>query len=231
VDDTRIYTLARTPAEDGATVLGLPARGPGAVLAGCELLAFARPGDRWRKGAFAARRRPLVGHPDAVLSVAGHAVVTADGTELRAVRAPLPGTDPSELVLHPSIELSAVLVLASAVTPTDLSLLSRPGGDSVLWARITRAHGLLPSTEVAADIPADRAVAVDDASVQRAGLDAARVLWEDTSDELPHPVDDELRSALAEVIRLSFEIGVRDARIERLEAEARLRELKLRAAG
>jgi hypothetical protein len=229
-DDTRLCMLARDGGEEGATVLGLPAVGPGAVLAACDLLAFARPGDRWREGAFIARRRPLVGHPEAVMSVAGHAVVAADGTELRAVRAPLPGADPAELVLRPSIEPSSVLVLPAAVTPTALSLLARPGGPTVLWARIARAHGFLPSLEVAASVPVERAVCADEASIQAAALEAARVLWDHNAEDVPRAVDDELRSAIADVHRLHMEIRVRDSLIERLSAEVQLRDAKLRAA-
>ena len=231
-DDARVCVLARTPGEMGSTVLGIPALGPGEALVGTELVAFIRPGDRWRQGSFVARRRPLVGHPDAVMSVAGHVIVTPDGSELETVRAPLPGSDPAELLLHPSIELSTVLVRTSALTPTALSLVARTGGDTVLWARLVREHGLLPSTELAAEIPVDRAICANDASVQRAALDAARALWEDeTVNGASRLVDEELSGALAEKFRLNLEVMVRDAKIERLEAEARLRELSREPAG
>jgi hypothetical protein len=124
-----------------------------------------------------------------------------------------------------------VLVLPAALTPSALSLATHPGGASVVWARIAREHGFLPSLEVAADVPVKHAICANDTSVRRTVFDAARVLWDENSADVPRAVDDELRSAVADIHRLHFELCARDSLIERLSAEIQLREARLRAAG
>lgn len=137
------------------------ALGPGAIiltdpreaLGAADILAFARPGDRWLPGALAARLRPLLGRPDMVLCVAAHDLVDDHSRVVTTVHPPFPPIDPAELLLRPSIEPSAVLVRSAALDPAALDLLARPHGDAVLWSRLTAVHGLLPTNEVAARVP------------------------------------------------------------------------------
>jgi hypothetical protein len=139
------------PEQSGGLVSATPAE----VLAVADVLAFARAGDRWRPGALAARLRPLSAHPTAVLAVAGHVVVDSAGREVLVARAPMPPFEATELLLHPSIEPAAVLVRSAALDETALELIARPHGDAVVWSEIVRQHGLLPSTEIAADVALD----------------------------------------------------------------------------
>lgn len=128
---------------------------PHEILAAADVLAFARAGDRWRAGTLAARLRPLSAHPTAMLSVAGFVLVDAEGREIRVARAPMPPIDSAKLLLHPSIEATAVLVRSAALGPADLELIARPHGDAVVWSEIVRRYGLLPSMELAAEIKLD----------------------------------------------------------------------------
>ena len=128
---------------------------PAALVEPGRILAFARIGDRWRAGAFASRLRTFAAHPTAGISVAGHAVVGADRREVLLVRAPTPPLVPAELLLRPRTEPSAVLVRSELLDPSALELLGQPHGDAVVWNRIAQEHGLLPSAEIAADVPLD----------------------------------------------------------------------------
>jgi len=128
---------------------------PAALLAESPILGFARPADRWRPGAFAARLRTFAAHATAALSVAGHALVDANGDEVLTVRAPQPPLQPAELLLRPRTEPSAVLVRSAAIDPCALSLIARPFGDAVVWNRLAQEHGLVPSGEIAADVRLD----------------------------------------------------------------------------
>jgi hypothetical protein len=135
-------------------VAELPAVPPAEALAAADVLAFVRAGDRWRPGALAARLRTFIAHPTAVLGVAGHVLVHT-GRELLEVRAPLPPFDANRLLLCPSIEPAAVLVRPAALDESALALVARPHGDARVWSELVRAHGLLPSTEIAADVALD----------------------------------------------------------------------------
>ena len=123
------------------------------------------------------------------------------------------------LALHPTVELSAVIVKPSPLAPSALCLL-RPGGDTVLGGRLVRAQGFLSPAEIAVDSTVDRAIGADDAPLC-AALAAAPMLWE--HEELPDAIrlaDEELRTALAEIARLHLEVGLRSATLERLQADA-----------
>lgn len=136
-----------------ARILTDLADAPGAA----DILAFARPGDRWSRGALEARLRPLLGRPDMVLCVAAHELVDGEDRVVATVRPPFPPLDPAELLLRPSIEPSAVLVRSAALDAAAMDLLARPHGDAVLWSRMAAAHGLLPTAEVAARVRLDPA--------------------------------------------------------------------------
>jgi hypothetical protein len=151
-------TRSSVRAEAGADVPIVPlaeAGGGAALLARAETIAFARAGDRWRAGALAARLRPFAAHPTAVLAVAGHVLVDAEGHEVLRVSPPPLPLDAEELLLRAAVEPSAVLVRASALDEAALALLLRPHGDLVLWSRLARASGLLRSGEIAAEVLLD----------------------------------------------------------------------------
>jgi hypothetical protein len=131
---------------------GLPLLEPSEALELGDLLAFVRLGDRWRPGTLEYRCWQLGGHPRAAFSVAAHALVDAEGSEVLVVPAPLPPIDPIEILLHPSIEPATVLVRAQSLDEIALSLLTRPGGDAVLWSRLACADGFVSSGEIAADV-------------------------------------------------------------------------------
>jgi hypothetical protein len=128
---------------------------PEQILASADVLAFARPGDRWRPGAFAARLRTFAAHPSAGLSVAGHAIVAQDGSETLTVAAPGVKRGPLDLLIAPRTEASAVLARSSVLDAGALELAQRPHGDGVVWNRIAQEHGLMTSGEIAADVPLD----------------------------------------------------------------------------
>jgi hypothetical protein len=146
---------ARAEAGEGTPVLELPGMDAVEVLSSTEVLAFLRAGDTWRPGALAARLRPLLAHPTAVLGVASYVLVDAAGRELLEIRAPLPPVDPVALVLRPRIEPAATLVRSAALDEDALRLIATSHGDAGVWSRLVRAHGLLPSTEIAADVALD----------------------------------------------------------------------------
>ncbi len=133
---------------------GVEAVAPAEVAAANGLLGFARAGDRWRPGTWAARRRPLEAHPTAVIGVAGH-VRTGGAGDGVIVAAPMPPVDLGTALLGPTIEAAAVTVRATALDPDAVELLHRPQGDALVWARLIAAHGHLPSGELAADVPYD----------------------------------------------------------------------------
>lgn len=125
---------------------------PREALGVADILAFARPGDRWLPGALHARLRPLLGRPDQVLGVAAHVLVDEGDRVVATIHPPFPPFDPAELLLRPSIEPATVLVRAAALDDAALELLTRPHGDAVVWSRLAAAHGLLATTEVAARV-------------------------------------------------------------------------------
>lgn len=146
----------RAEAGDGVALLTAGTDAPEAILGAGALLAFARPGDRWTPGTLEARLRPLRARPDAALAIAGHALRAPAGDgRLLVVPAPLPPVDPVDLLLRASVEPSAVLVRAAALDRELLALLEHPHGEAVVWSRLAQAHGLLPSGEVAAEVPFD----------------------------------------------------------------------------
>ena len=150
-------TLESAHAEAGeeVPVFEFPATDAADILSAGRVLAFLRAGDTWRPGALAARLRPLSGHPTAVLGVAGYVLVDAVGRALLEIRAPLPPVDPAALVLRPRIEPAAVLVRSAALDEDALRLIATAHGDAGVWSRLVRMHGLLPSTEIAADVVLD----------------------------------------------------------------------------
>jgi hypothetical protein len=117
-------------------------------------VAFVRAGDRWREGALAARARTFAGRPEVDISIAGHVLVDATGSELLQVASPAPPLDPMELLLRASVEPAAVLVRAGALHATALEQLAQPYGDAVVWSRLAR-EGFVRSTELAADVLLD----------------------------------------------------------------------------
>lgn len=125
------------------------------LLEAGPILAFARPGDRWREGAFAARLRTFAAHPTAGLSVAGHVLVDAHGAEVITVQPPMPPLHPAELLLRPRTEPSAVLARSALLDPLALQTIAMPRGDAVIWNRIVQEHGLLRSGEIAAEVLLD----------------------------------------------------------------------------
>jgi hypothetical protein len=152
------------------------------VLAAADMLAFARAGDRWRPGAFEHRLRPLASHSTAVFGVAGHIIVGSDREQVVEVRAPMPPFKPDELLLRPTIEPSAALVRTPALRPEQLDHIARPHGDAPVWSALVRAHGLVPSGEIAADVlldparhghaPAERTAALLEAATSLPSPDA-----------------------------------------------------------
>lgn len=156
--DTTIVRLASGDYTDSTSdeiAISIPTTDPHEVLATADLLTFVRVGDRLRKGALRARLAPMTAHPNAVLGIAGHALVNSDGVEVVTRRAPTLPLDRVELLLHAHVEPAAVLVRASALDTAALTLLLRPYGDAVVWSRLARDHGLLPSGEIAADVQID----------------------------------------------------------------------------
>jgi hypothetical protein len=133
------------------------ARSADDVLASSETLAFVRTGDRLREGALTARLRPFAARPDAVLGVAGYRLVDADGRQIRTAPPPLPPFEPHSLMLRPAVEASAVLARSGALDPTALDLIVMPHGDAVVWCRLAARFGLVPSSEIAADVRLDPA--------------------------------------------------------------------------
>lgn len=154
-EDVPLLSLAT--GEDGPAVSGsrLASATPKEVLARADVLAFARAGDRWRAGALEARLRPFNARPAAVLGVAGHVVVDVQGREVLTVRAPMPSIDADELLLRRLIEPAAVLVRSAALDTAGLELIAQAHRDALVWSRIVRAHGFVPSMELAAEIALD----------------------------------------------------------------------------
>jgi hypothetical protein len=150
-------TLASVRAEAGPDVpiLTLTEGGGERLRASAETIAFARAGDRWREGTLAARLRPLIAHPNAMLAVAAHVLVDSDGNEVLTVAAPPLPVDPAELLLRAAVEPAAVLVRASALDESSLALLLCPHGDRVVWSRLVRKSGIVRSGEVAAEVLLD----------------------------------------------------------------------------
>ncbi len=156
--DTPIVRLASSDYTDlvvDDAVMSVPTSDPHEVLAGADLLTFARAGDRLRPGALRARLAPMAAHPNAVLSIAGHALVNSEGVEVMTRHAPTLPLDRVELLLHAHVEPAAVLVRAAALDAVALTLLLRPHGDAVLWSRLAQDHGLVPSGEIAANVQID----------------------------------------------------------------------------
>jgi len=145
------------------------ARSAEEVLGIAETLAFVRTGDRLRAGALTARLRPFAAHPDAMLSVAGYRLVARDGSEIRTAPPPLPPFHAHSL-LRPSVEASAVLVRSEALDQTALDLIVRPHGDAVVWGRLAGRFGLVPSSEIAADVRLDPARHGHAPAMRRAAL-------------------------------------------------------------
>lgn len=169
-------TLASVRAEagDDAHLVPLTTAGQDAKLPpSVETVAFARSGDRWLAGTLAARLRPLRAHPRAALSVAAHVLVDDAGAPVLTVAPPALPLDPAELLLRASVEPSAVLARASALDAAALALLAAPHGDRVLWSRLARAHGLVRSTEIAAEVPLDVGRHSSDPAATTTGLLAA----------------------------------------------------------
>jgi hypothetical protein len=133
------------------------ARSADEVLGTAEMLAFVRAGDRLHEGALAARLVPFMARPEAALSVAGYRLVANDGIEIRSAPPPLPPFEAHSLLLRPAVEASAVLVRSEALDQTALDLIVRPHGDAVVWGRLAARFGLVPSSEVAADVRLDPA--------------------------------------------------------------------------
>ena len=127
------------------------------VLAAATVLAFVRAGDRLREGALPIRLTAFAARPDAVLSVAGYRLIAADGSEIRTAPAPLPPFHSHSLLLGPAVEASAVLARSEALDQTALDLIVRPHGDAVVWGRLAARFGLVPSSEIAADVRLDPA--------------------------------------------------------------------------
>ena len=155
-----VVGVATSGANSSAHHAGFEAAGvrivePSTVLAASEVLAFVSPGDRLRSGALEARFRPLTAHPSAVLAVAGHVLVDPFGREILEVKAPSLPVDPIDLLLHPTLELAAVLVRSAALDLAAFELLTRPHGDAVVWSRLVRAGAVVRSGEIAADVPID----------------------------------------------------------------------------
>jgi hypothetical protein len=142
----------REPADLGGVAV---ARSAADVLGTAETLAFVRTGDRLCEGALTARLRTFAARPEAVLSVAGYRLVAGNGSEIRTAPPPLPPFHAHSLLLRPSVELSAVLARSDALDQTGLDLIVRPHGDAVVWGRLAARFGLVPSSEIAADVRLD----------------------------------------------------------------------------
>jgi hypothetical protein len=127
------------------------------VLGTAATLAFVRVGDRLHEGALAARLTPFAARSEAVLSVAGYRLVDGDGNEIRISPPPLPPFAAHSLLLRPAVEASAVLVRSEALDQIGLDLIVRPHGDAVVWGRLGARFGLVPSSEIAADVRLDPA--------------------------------------------------------------------------
>lgn len=168
-------TLASVRAEAGGRTHVVDPGRPFELPADVDVVAFARAGDRWLPGTLPARLRTLRAHPTAALSVAGHVLVDRDGRPALTVGAPALPLDPVELLLRASVEPSAALVRASVFDAAALALLMRPAGERVLWSRLARAHGLVRSTEVAAEVPLDPARHGFERATGTAGLLAAAI--------------------------------------------------------
>lgn len=150
-------TLASVRVEAGGRAQLVDPGRPLELPAEVDVVAFARAGDRWLPGTLAPRLRTLRAHPTAALSVAAHVLVDRNGAPALTVSAPALPLDPVELLLRTSVEPSAVLVRASAFDAAALALLLRPSGEHVLWSRLARVHGLVRSSEVAAEVLLDPA--------------------------------------------------------------------------
>lgn len=133
------------------------ARSADDVLGAADALAFVRAGDRLREGALRTRLRAFVARPGAVLSVAGYRLVDGEGSEIRVAAPPLPPFHAHSLLLSPAVEASAVLVRSEALDQVALDLIARPHGDAVVWGRLAARFGLVPSSEIAADVRLDPA--------------------------------------------------------------------------
>lgn len=140
---------------EAASAAGVTPITAAALLERAGLIGFVRPGDRWRSGTLAARRRPLDAHPTAMLGVAGHHRRGPGGGAGVTVKAPLPPVAPESLLLRSQVEASAVLVDAAALDVAAVGLLHRPHGDAVVWTRLIHRHGHLPSGEVAVEVRLD----------------------------------------------------------------------------
>ena len=148
-------TLASVHAEAGADIpVATLAEAGEELLALADVIAFARAGDRWRPGSLTQRLRILVAHPTAAVSIAGHAIVDASGEEVATVAAPQLPLDPVA-VLGSGFEPAAALVLSELLDAAALELLRQPRGDVALLSRLTRSHGLVRSSEIAAEVPLD----------------------------------------------------------------------------
>jgi len=120
-----------------------------------QVFAFVRAGDRLVPGSFAARMLTFGNYPAAGISLSGYLLTGPDGEPVRRVKAPLPGTQPDEILLRRNVEAAAVLVRGSALTSANLELLKRPHADIVVWSRIADESGYQVSGESAAFIPLD----------------------------------------------------------------------------
>src|SRR4051794_35078045 len=88
--DPEVQVLSLEGVDGGHAADGTVPASAHEALGAAEILAFARAGDRWRRGAIEHRLRPLAAHPTAALCVAGHVLVNAEGDHVLEVPAPMP---------------------------------------------------------------------------------------------------------------------------------------------
>ena len=137
-----------------ATQSGIPFKSQDELLDSGGILAFLRGSDHWREGSLESRLRTFTAHPLASFGVAGYVLVDELNRDLLTVLPPPLPIDPLDVLLRPRVEASSVLVRASALTASDLDLISAPRRASVVWSRLAQMYGVHRSGEVAAEVMA-----------------------------------------------------------------------------
>jgi hypothetical protein len=135
--------------------LGVPTVEPNAAIAAAELLAFARPGDRWRPETLAPRLVEIAANPEAVLSLAGYVLVDDARARVLEVGAPTLPIERIDLMLRTHVEAAATLVRSAALDAETVALLARPHGDAVVWSRLAKGGAVIRSSEVVAEVLLD----------------------------------------------------------------------------
>ncbi|MEW6153840.1 MAG: hypothetical protein AB1673_07615 [Actinomycetota bacterium] len=166
--DVTVVALGPDPA-------GGPPLPPGAVPADehggwaqavtTPLVAFVRPGDRFRPGKLERQAAVLAARPATVLVFTSYALNDAGGRLTEVVRDGREArSGGAGVLLSRPLEASTVMVRAEALgAVTGWPVLGQPGGDTACWAELAEVGRLEGVDEVLADVVLDRT---------RHGLDA-----------------------------------------------------------